>query len=110
MRAVTTLAIWLIAAGAAHAACYENLGRTGCPDAEVFPRSDLRALSCENLWLVRNSIYHEHGYCFRTARARAQFDISSCYVTDAAELQFNRFERANVARIRDIEQQKGCTP
>lgn len=110
MRIVTTLAVWLVAASAAQAACYENLGKTGCTDAEVFPRSDLRQLSCENLWWVRNSIYHEHGYCFRTAKARAQFDISSCSVTDATKLKFNGFERGNVLRIREIEIAKGCTP
>lgn len=108
MRAVTALAIWLIAASAAHAACYENLGRTGCPDTEVFPRSDLRALSCENLWWVRNTIYHENGYCFRSPRALAQFDNSDCHIVDAAKVPLNHYERANVARISEIESRRGC--
>lgn len=110
MRIVTTLAVWLIAASAAQAACFENLGKTGCTNAEVFPRSHLNALSCENLWWVRNTIYHENGYCFRSAKARAQFDNTGCTVSDGSKVRVNSFERMNITRISEIEKQKRCAP
>lgn len=108
MRAVTTLAALLLSAGFAHAACFESLGRTGCTDAEVFPHADLRALSCENLWWVRNTIFHENGYCFKTAKGRASFDNTGCRTSDTSRLRLNEFERANIARIVEVERRKGC--
>ncbi|QPC87491.1 YARHG domain-containing protein [Mesorhizobium sp. NBSH29] len=104
------VAVFALAAlpGIAQASCYEDLGATGCTDSETFPRSDLRALSCENLWQVRNSIYNEAGFCFKTSRAKAQFDNSDCSVNKASSLRMNSHERANVSRISQVEKEKGC--
>ena len=71
------LAIAPITADAA-GRCFEDLGNTGCPWKETFPRSQLRQLSCQNLWLVRNSIYDRRGYCFKTQDGKATFDNSDC--------------------------------
>ncbi len=112
-RAVFILAALLVmplaAPTAASAACYEDLGSTGCPDREVFSYSDLRKLSCQNLWYVRNNIYNEAGLCFRTAAAQAAFDNSDCTTYDAATLPLNANEQKNISRIRTVEKQKGCT-
>jgi hypothetical protein len=94
---------------AASAACYEDLGSTGCPDREVFAYSDLRKLSCQNLWYVRNNIYNEAGLCFRSAAAQQMFDNSDCTTYDAATLPLNGNEQNNIARIRKVEKEKGCT-
>lgn len=94
--------------GEAHAACYEDLGNTGCPDREVFSYADLRRLSCQNLWYVRNNIYNEAGLCFRTAAAQAAFDNSDCTTYDAASLPLNSNELKNISRIRKVEKEKGC--
>lgn len=102
------LAMPLALAGAASAACYEDLGSTGCPDREVFPYSDLRRLSCQNLWYVRNNIYNEAGLCFRTAAAQAAFDNSDCTTWDASTLPLNSNEQSNISRIRKVEKEKGC--
>lgn len=90
------------------AACFESLGRTGCTDLETFTPDDLRGLSCQNLWFVRNSIYNDNGYCFRTQVAIAEFDNSDCTVQDAARVLFNQHESANISRIVDVEKEKGC--
>lgn len=92
----------------ASAACFENLGQTGCTDMEAFRVGELRQLSCQNLWYVRNSIYNDRGYCFRTAAAIAQFDNSDCFERDAARLRFNRNEQTNINRIVQVEREKGC--
>ena len=99
----------LAVTSAAETACYEDLGSTGCPDREVFSYSDLRKLSCENLWYVRNNIYNEAGLCFRTAAAQEMFDNSDCSTYDAASLPLNANEQNNISRIRKVEKEKGCT-
>ncbi len=92
----------------ATAGCFEGLGTTGCTHIETFSRDDLRGLSCQNLWYVRNSIYNDNGYCFKTQAAKAEFDNSDCYVQDTGKLRFNRHEQANIDRIVRIEKEKGC--
>lgn len=92
----------------ASASCFENLGRTGCTDTESFSADTLRFLSCQSLWTVRNSIYDDHGYCFKTAAAKAEFDNSDCYENDASQLRFNQHEQANINRIVQVEKEKGC--
>lgn len=108
MRMFAAAVLLLALPATASAACFENLGQTGCTDREAFPISQLRRLSCQNLWYVRNSIYDDHGYCFRTAAGKAAFDNSDCYERDAAKLRFNRSEQTNINRIVQVEKEKGC--
>lgn len=109
MRTVIAVALLAGLAGSAQAGGrYEGLGQTGCPDKETFPRSQLRQLSCRNLWTVRNGMYNDHGYCFKTKAAAAAFDNSDCYAHDANKIKFNGHERNNIDRIVKIERQKGC--
>lgn len=90
----------------AQAACFES--GIGCTDDHAMSKAKLGALSCDALWTVRNTIYHENGYCFRTARARAVFSNDGCDVTDASRLRLNSFERSNIDRIVAVERTKGC--
>ncbi|MDP3896044.1 MAG: YARHG domain-containing protein [Mesorhizobium sp.] len=108
MRLVLGLLALLAAGSAAQAACFEDLGRTGCTDRETFPVRDLRRLSCGNLWLVRNTIYDENGLCFRTDRALEVFDNADCYVKNPGNVRLNSYERGNVNRIVQVEREKGC--
>lgn len=108
MRVVAAALVFLALPATASAGCFENLGATGCTHQETFSREELRTLSCQNLWYVRNSIYDEHGYCFRTKAGKETFDNSDCYENDAAKLQFNRHEQANINRIVQAEKDKGC--
>lgn len=88
--------------------CFENLGNTGCPWKETFPNWQLKQLSCQNLWYVRNSIYDRRGYCFKTDDAKDVFDNSDCWVKNANNIDFNKHEWANITRIRKIEDNRGC--
>lgn len=90
----------------ASAACFES--GVGCPDDHYIPRSVLSTLSCDALWMVRNSIYDERGFCFKTARALETFSNADCYVRDASRLKFNAYERTNIDRIVAVERKKGC--
>jgi len=108
MRVVAAALVFLALPATASAGCFENLGRTGCTHQETFAREELRTLSCQNLWYVRNSIYNDNGYCFKTKAAKAEFDNSDCFVNDTAKLRFNKHEQANIDGIVRVEKEKGC--
>jgi len=103
--ALISMAVLAATSGVARADCYELIG---CSDSDRFSRADLRQLSCENLWHVRNRIYDEAGYCFKTARGKAAFDNSDCHVRTESRLKLSRLERNNIETIRQVERQKGC--
>ena len=105
MRAVLTVLALLTAGFAAQAACYEDIG---CTDSETFANRDLRRMSCQNLWHVRNTIYDENGLCFRTDRALEVFDNSDCFVENPGAVRLNTYERGNINRIVQVEKAKGC--
>ncbi len=81
--------------------------------ADIFPgssgryltRADLAGLGCNDLWAARNEIYARNGYCFRTRRAINHFGNGGCWTRNP---RLNRFERANVARIKARERFLGC--
>src|SRR3954468_8166938 len=57
--------------------CFEQID---CPDDHYISTGQLKQLSCDSLWTVRNSIFNDNGYCFKTAKAKATFDNSDCSV------------------------------
>jgi hypothetical protein len=101
----------LIAAPAAagdadeHSLCYETIG---CVHDRKIDEHDAETLGCEQLWTVRNGIYHARGYCFKTDRGRAAFGNEGCRFDDEAAVPLNDYERANVRLIRAIEKRRGC--
>ena len=96
----------LLAPAPAGAACFES--GVGCTNSAVIPYPALRRLSCDALWTVRNTIYYENGYCFQTERGQAAFDNSSCAYDDAGMVPLNTYERENVARVVQVERERGC--
>ena len=86
-------------------ACFEDVG---CPHKDRITEAQARDLSCQNLWLVRNTIYYQRGYCFQTERGRKAFSNSRCSINSIANLKLNPIERANVATLQRIERRKGC--
>ena len=104
--AIAAAAIGLLcSATAADANCYEVIG---CGNSQKFHEGDLRTLSCQALYDVRNMIYKENGYCFQTERAIAAFGNEGCTVTSQAQVRLNSYERYNVALIKKVERRKGC--
>lgn len=104
-RLALTLGIALLTSGSAMADCYEIIG---CSDEDVFRKSDLRKFSCSTLWELRNAIYFEHGYCFKTRRAINTFGNDECYIEDAEDIDFNEVEEINISRISAVEKRKSC--
>lgn len=107
LMAAAALALGLGVPGqVAQAACFES--GVGCTDDHAIPKSVLGTLSCDALWTVRNTIYQERGYCFRTARAKAVFSNEGCISSNTNALAFNSYERTNISRIVSVEKAKGC--
>lgn len=94
------------AEGAAEAACFES--GVGCTNDHYMSKKVLNTLSCDILWTVRNTIFDENGYCFKTERALETFSNQGCYIKDAGQLKMNAYERANLDRIVTVERSRGC--
>jgi hypothetical protein len=98
-------ALSLLAAAPARANCYELIG---CSNKDRYKVSDLMQLGCQPLWEVRNWIYKENGYCFRTPKAIEAFGNAGCRYDDVARVPLNDIERHNMTTIKSVEIKKGC--
>lgn len=88
------------------AGCYEQ---QGCTNSAHFSETFLvKNASCDILWQIRNQIYHENGYCFRTPRGMRAFGNSGCRYSNVSAVPLNGYERANVARVARVESIKAC--
>ena len=103
----------LAAVGIAIVAAMMFFGQPAKADAPIesashakIPASEFVGYSCEELWFMRNSIFNDRGYCFKTAKAQATFDNADCVSSDPGIL--NSFERHNVSVIKSVEHQRGC--
>jgi hypothetical protein len=105
-RPFVVAAALLVAASAASAGCYDVFG---CSDQARFKFEDLaNGPNCDFLYTMRNQIYAERQYCFKTARAIATFGNENCRYADASRLPLNGVERENAAMILSVERAKGC--
>ncbi|MFN3746986.1 MAG: YARHG domain-containing protein [Hyphomicrobiaceae bacterium] len=106
------VALAISGSSSASAACYDILG---CTDRDLFSRNFAYLAapppigpSCDFLWEMRNGIFAEHGYCFRTARGKAIFGNEGCRYYDQQSVPLNWIEWDNVATIRRAERLKSC--
>lgn len=68
--------------------------------------SQAHAASCEDLWVARNSIFNNNGYCFKSNLGKALFNNGDCYTSNA---QLSSDERSQVQRIKSEEKRRGCS-
>ncbi len=86
--------------------CYDILG---CTDRDLFLAAPHpTGPNCNFLWVMRNSILRQHGYCFHTARGKSEMGTEGCRYSDAASVPINSIERANIATIARAERLKSC--
>lgn len=98
--------IFLALSAGAQAECYDVFG---CSDRNYFRASDLiDGPNCDFLYMMRNGIYKERGYCFATPRAIQTFGNAGCRFDSVNEVPLNRFERANVATLQSVEDALHC--
>jgi len=92
--------------------CYDVLG---CDNKNLFSRhyadylgSIANGPNCDFLFMMRNRIYQQHGYCFATARAASELTNDGCSVGNPDSVRLNKIERANIATILKAEKAKSC--
>jgi hypothetical protein len=107
------MAVTIGSAGAAYADCYDLLG---CSDKDAFSKhfsylaSPTDGPNCDFLYVARNRIYAQHGYCFATARSKAEIGNAGCHISDMAAVPLSAIERSNIATIAKAERLKSCRP
>jgi hypothetical protein len=57
---------------------------------------------------VRNWIYKERGYCFKTPKTIAAFGNAGCLYDDVTQVPLNEFEKYNAKAVKKVEAKKGC--
>lgn len=113
LRRLSVTAVVALAASLASpvlADCYDILG---CTDKDAFSAhySYLVAAdgpTCDFLYTMRNLIYSQHGYCFKTARAIQEIGNAGCRFQNMADVPLSQIERNNVATIQRAETAKRC--
>ena len=63
---------------------------------------------CQELWVERNQIYADKGYCFKTERAIRYFGNRGCRYEVQEDVPLSRRERARVADIQAEEREMDC--
>lgn len=63
---------------------------------------------CRQLWVERNQIYADKGYCFKTERAIRYFGNRGCRYEYQEDVPLSRRERARIADIQAEEREMGC--
>ncbi len=63
---------------------------------------------CHRLWVERNQIYKDYGYCFKTPEAIRYFGNRGCRYEYEADLRMSRRDRAAIRRIQVEERDNGC--
>jgi len=100
-------------AGPVLADCYDVLGCTNQAEFSahyaylVAPPPN--GPTCDFLYLMRNRIYAEHGYCFKTARGIAEIGNAGCHISDINQVALSQIERDNAATILKAENARQCS-
>jgi hypothetical protein len=76
--------------------------------ASAMPGDAADVLSCQDIWVMRNQIYKDNGYCFKTEKARTYFGNGGCWVDDESDVQMSSKERKLVLKYRHWETIKSC--
>jgi hypothetical protein len=69
---------------------------------------DFDAWSCQDLWMERNQIYKNAGYCFSTARAIRTFGNAGCVYDRQEDVPLSANQRRIVQAIIRAERFNGC--
>eukprot|EP01037_Dinobryon_pediforme_P021526 gene21526-22414_t len=69
---------------------------------------DYSGYSCQDLWVARNQIYKDAGYCFKTSRAIRTFGNAGCQYDREGDLPLSGKQRNAIDRIVRLERAYGC--
>jgi hypothetical protein len=66
------------------------------------------AYSCAELWVMRNQIYKNAGYCFKTAKAIKYFGNAGCRFDDEDDVPLSKNQRRIISDIEKSQIRQGC--
>ncbi len=72
------------------------------------PPANAQGRVCHRLWVERNQIYKDYGYCFKTERAMRYFGNRGCRYRYESEIPMSDRDRAAIDRIQAQERDYGC--
>ena len=72
------------------------------------PAANAQGRTCQRLWVERNQIYKDYGYCFQTERAIRYFGNRGCRYEYESDIPFKRRDRALIRRLQAEEREMGC--
>lgn len=84
------------------------LGLFGLAAQPVHAGDDFYDWSCNALYVERNGIYRDAGYCFKTARAIKTFGNAGCQFDDINDVPLSTSQRRVIKSIVAAERAKGC--
>lgn len=87
-------------------AAFASLGLAAVPQSAS--AGEYAAMDCNELWVARNQIYKDNGYCFKTARAIDYFGNGGCSHHSTAALPLSGGDRTTLRRIRESWRGQHC--
>jgi Domain of unknown function (DUF4424)/YARHG domain len=82
----------------------ESAGVQNVPSGQT----DVAALTCNQLWYQRNSIFKAAGYCFQSARAISIFGKAACTYKNVSDVPLSDRDRQVINIIQQAERMKHC--
>lgn len=64
--------------------------------------------TCARLWIERNGIFADRGYCHPSALGQAQFDLSNCRFQESGDAPLTATDLVRIETIRAEENRLGC--
>jgi hypothetical protein len=71
-------------------------------------QQQLSELSCDQLWINRNSIFKAAGFCFKTPQAISVFGNAGCLYDNEYDVPLSQKDRDLVAAIQSAERYRRC--
>lgn len=66
------------------------------------------AYDCNEMWVLRNQIYKDRGYCFKTAKAIAHFGNAGCRYDDVADVPLSGSDRVVIRDVKASMKRQRC--
>ena len=67
------------------------------------------AYNCQELWVMRNQMYKDAGYCFSTTRAITYFGNGGCTTSNHADLVLSGQEQETLHAVKKSEVRQSCS-
>ena len=66
------------------------------------------AYECNELWSMRNQVYKDGGYCFKTTKAISHFGNAGCQYNSLSEVPLSENQRIVLRDIKRSERRQHC--